>query len=301
MTVKRVLRYLAPNLATTASLTFGMLSIRASFLGDFVMAAWFILFAVGTDKLDGFLARMLRAATEFGVQMDSFADFLNFGVAPAILWWAYLGQLEALPYDGGLGHAVLLGSCFLWVAAVVFRLARYNVVGDDPSCNKVFFGVPTTLMGGLAACLFLTLLRYAPAEAVVTGMGSFHGPRIFAAAEFPLILWTLWPVFMLAGAYLMICNARIPKLGKTRWKALTYFILAMVFLGYALIFTLLLPELLAFLSGLWVASSLVWSTVAKEARQAPRPPPIFPREDAPPGQMPHRPEDILEPEEPIAG
>src|SRR5262249_56924431 len=83
MQLPRFLRYLAPNLVTFASLTFGMSSIVASFEHRFVDAAWFVMFSVLTDKLDGFVARLVKGTSEFGVQLDSFADFLNFGIAPA--------------------------------------------------------------------------------------------------------------------------------------------------------------------------------------------------------------------------
>src|SRR5262249_48403080 len=139
------------------SLTFGMSSIIASMAGRWADAAWFVVFSVLTDKLDGFVARLVKGTSEFGVQLDSFADFLNFGIAPATMFYAYLSRPDA---PSGAGKAVMMGSVGAWVLAVTFRLARYNIVGDDPRCKRIFFGVPTTLMGGLLSALFLTLLKY---------------------------------------------------------------------------------------------------------------------------------------------
>ena len=97
MDVKRFFRYLAPNLVTFASLTFGMASIVSSFEGRYADAAWFVIFSVLTDKLDGFVARLVKGTSEFGVQLDSFADFLNFGIAPAVCWYTYLSRPVSAP------------------------------------------------------------------------------------------------------------------------------------------------------------------------------------------------------------
>ena len=74
------LRYLAPNLITAASLVFGLVSLSAAHRGDWRLAGWMIIYAVMCDRLDGLVARRLKATSEFGVQLDSFADFLNFGL-----------------------------------------------------------------------------------------------------------------------------------------------------------------------------------------------------------------------------
>src|SRR5262249_28758990 len=134
----QALRYLAPNLVTLASLLFGILSIGASLQGRFIDAGWFTVFAVLTDKLDGSVARLVRGESELGVQLDSFADFLNFGIAPATLWYAFFGHWDAGPFAAGIGRDVLIGACVVWVLAVTFRLARYNIVGNDPSCDRIF-------------------------------------------------------------------------------------------------------------------------------------------------------------------
>jgi len=248
------LRYLAPNLITLASLLFGLLSIRASFEGEYADAAWFIVFAVLTDKLDGFVARLLKAASEFGVQADSFADFLNFGIAPATLWATFFSRQPELPFHSGRGYVILLVVCGLWVLSVTFRLARYNIVGDDPRCRRIFFGVPTTLMGGTLTGLFLTGLKYGDA-ALAHG---FDEPHLIPGLELGHELWLIWPALAFAGAVLMVSTVKIPKLGLSKSRALTVFIFANVILGYGLAFARRFPEYLTFAPLVWIVASIVW-------------------------------------------
>ena len=289
MNLKRA-RYLAPNLITLASFSFGLLSIHASVNGHWATAAWFIVFSVLTDKLDGFVARLLKAASEFGVQADSLADFLNFGVAPAVLFYTYLSNHPELPYRSGGQQTFLLVVSGLWVLSVAFRLARYNVVGDDPRCHRIFFGVPTTLMGGVLATVFLTAVKYGTPVTRELAEASFDEPRLLGGFETPRGLWIAWPYMMLGGAFLMASAFKIPKLGLSKSKALTAFIFANVVAGYILGFLRMLPEYLTWGPAAWIVTSLVWGTVNKSARGL-KPPSIFPPDDRPNDRMPQRPED----------
>ena len=80
--------YILPNLFTTASLFAGFLSITMAFAGNFDDAAWAILFSALMDGLDGKVARLTGSASQFGVEYDSLADAIAFGVAPGVLAWA---------------------------------------------------------------------------------------------------------------------------------------------------------------------------------------------------------------------
>jgi CDP-diacylglycerol--serine O-phosphatidyltransferase len=289
---KRFFRYLAPNLVTFASLTFGMLSVVASLEGRWLAAGWFVIFSVLTDKLDGFVARLVKGTSSFGVQLDSFADFLNFGIAPATLWYAYLSRPEV-----ALGPALrpwMIGASGVWVLAVTFRLARYNIVGDDPRCRRLFFGVPTTLMGGLLCGLFLTFLKYGadPAGVVVAD----EEPRLLGGLALSPAAWKVWPALVTVGALLMASTVKIPKLGLSRSKALSVFIFVNVAAGFAFGATQRFPEYLTFAASVWIVTSIVWGWFNREARRL-HPPPIFPRREPPPHQVPLRPEEDLMPDE----
>jgi CDP-diacylglycerol--serine O-phosphatidyltransferase len=291
---KRFFRYLAPNLVTFASLAFGMASIVESLEGRFAEAGWFVVFSVMTDKLDGFVARLVKGTSEFGVQLDSFADFLNFGIAPATLWYAYLTRPE-LPAAQGGGRVLLVGSVALWVLAVTFRLARYNIVGDDPRCKRIFFGVPTTLMGGMLVTVFLTFLKYGADPSGLPVLVNDE-PRLLPGVHVDSGVWAYWPALVTVGALLMASTAKIPKLGLSRSKLLTVVIFANVVLGYAAGATRHFPEYAAASATVWIVASIVWGWFNEEVRRL-HPPPIFPRQDLPAHEVPQRPEEDALPDE----
>jgi CDP-diacylglycerol--serine O-phosphatidyltransferase len=126
--------FLLPNLITTGSLFAGFYAIVAAIDGRFHAAAWAIFISLVLDGLDGRIARMTKSTSGFGVQYDSLADLVAFGVAPALL--VYLWALKGLPYKQ-----------FGWIAAFLFvvcgalRLARFNVQQGsmDP---RYFNGLP---------------------------------------------------------------------------------------------------------------------------------------------------------------
>jgi CDP-diacylglycerol--serine O-phosphatidyltransferase len=302
MDTKRFFRYLAPNLVTLSSLIFGMYSIKCSMEGRFELAGWFIMFSVLTDKLDGFVARLVRGTSEFGVQLDSFADFLNFGVAPAALWTSFFSHASDLPYGSGPSRAFLLAACALWLLAVTFRLARYNIVGDDPKTKRIFFGVPTTLAGGCLVAIFVAALKYGDPYLAQLAQADFTGEaRLLGDFSVPRAFWLGFPAYIVIGAVLMASTLRIPKLGKSKKKWITVFIMTNVAAGYVLGALRLFPEYLAFASTLYIVVSLPWGVLNTEVRGL-RAPPLFPKVDHPPGREPQRPEDDdLVDDEPEAG
>lgn len=270
------LRYLAPNLITSASLVFGLVSLSAAHRGDWRLAGWMIIYAVMCDRLDGLVARRLKATSEFGVQLDSFADFLNFGLAPAFLIYSFLrspNQVTAtldLPYDHGIARAYLAGACAVWVLAAVFRLARFNVNAEDDVPTRIYFGVPTTLAGGLLVVWFLALLKYAaPGH-------TFGGPKLFGADTItPRGVWLAIPGLMLVGAYLMASSLRMLKIGSAESKKITVLLIVLVVSGYLLGFAQMLPEYLVWMPSAWIVVFLVWGALAEEAREL-KPRPLFP-------------------------
>ncbi len=141
------LRMLVPSLITLGAICAGLTAIRLAIEARFEFAVLAIVFAAILDALDGRAARMLKASTSFGEQLDSLADFVNFGVAPAII--VYLWTLKDAPSLG-------------WIVALVFaicgclRLARFNVMLEDPDRKDwevdFFTGVPAPA-GALLALL----------------------------------------------------------------------------------------------------------------------------------------------------
>jgi CDP-diacylglycerol---serine O-phosphatidyltransferase len=130
-------RRLVPNLITLLALCAGLTAIRMGHEGRFDIALYAIVFAAILDGLDGRLARMLKGTSRFGAELDSLADFVNFGVAPALI--LYFWGLQTLHSVG-------------WIAVLIFaicaglRLARFNVMIDDPNrpawAGNFFVGMP---------------------------------------------------------------------------------------------------------------------------------------------------------------
>jgi CDP-diacylglycerol--serine O-phosphatidyltransferase len=294
----RALRYLAPNLITALGLCFGLLSLAAAYEGRYVDAGWFIIYAVLTDRLDGFVARLVRGTSELGVQLDSLADFLTFGICPAVLVFASLGGEHGVPsFQSGAGRYVLLAACGAWVLSATFRLARYNISSEEPGYPKIFFGVPTTLAAGLLVIWYLAFAKYAEFGGPLASEAEFGGPKLFGdAIATPAGVWRYFPLVMFIGGFLMASNLRMPKLGVMRSKLATAFVMANVVVGYVLGFARVLPEYLVWAPTLWLVVFLIWGQLSSHAR-AMVPPKIFPAVDPPRGAEPIRPEDDLLPED----
>jgi CDP-diacylglycerol--serine O-phosphatidyltransferase len=130
-------RTLLPNLITLLALCAGLTAIRMAVEGRLDLALAAIVFAAMLDGIDGRVARMLKGTSRFGAELDSLADFVNFGVAPGLI--LYFWGLQELKSVG-------------WIAAIVFaicaalRLARFNVMIDDPNkpvwAGNFFTGIP---------------------------------------------------------------------------------------------------------------------------------------------------------------
>jgi len=124
-----------PGVFTMGNVICGFLSILSAFEGNVTTACWFIILAGFLDALDGRVARLSGATSQFGVELDSLADFLSFGVAPALL--VYTIKLSALGKWGWLISIV-------FITAASYRLARYNLMADSEE-KKDFLGMPVPL------------------------------------------------------------------------------------------------------------------------------------------------------------
>lgn len=134
--------YVLPNMITLMAMFCGYYSIAASLRGDYVSAAYAILLAFVFDGLDGKVARLLNATSDFGVQMDSLSDLVAFGVAPSILVYNWL----LIPY-GRVGWM----AAFLFVACGALRLARFNVQTTKETKDAFFVGLPIPAAAGMIA------------------------------------------------------------------------------------------------------------------------------------------------------
>jgi CDP-diacylglycerol---serine O-phosphatidyltransferase len=134
-----------PSVLTTTNLFCGFYGIIAALREDFYQAAIAILVAVVFDGLDGKVARLTKTTSNFGVEYDSLADLLSFGVAPSLI--LYLWALEPVGRFGWI-------AAFIFLICGALRLARFNVqVGHTPSFH--FTGLPIPAAAGMVASLIL--------------------------------------------------------------------------------------------------------------------------------------------------
>ncbi len=133
--------YVLPSLFTLGSMFCGYACVVYAMRGEFVTAAPFIGVAIVVDMLDGRIARMTGTTSAFGIEFDSLADIISFGVAPAILAFAW--GLQPL---GRLGWA----AGFIYVAAAAVRLARFNIQAGSHD-KRYFVGMPSPAAAGVPA------------------------------------------------------------------------------------------------------------------------------------------------------
>lgn len=178
--------YLLPNFFTAASIFTGFYAISLALAGEFAAAAWFVFLALIFDGLDGRVARLTNTASHFGVEFDSLADIVAFGVAPALLMYLYAGHEY-----GRIG----IGASALFIIFGAVRLARFNVTTSriEPT---VFIGLPIPTAAIMVSIAVLLLERYPDASV----------PK-----------WVLLP-FAVFLSVLMVSNIRYPSFKKVNFK-----------------------------------------------------------------------------------
>jgi CDP-diacylglycerol---serine O-phosphatidyltransferase len=174
-------RMLVPNFFTLIALCAGLTSIRMGIEGRYELALGAIVFAALLDGIDGRVARLLKASSRFGAELDSLADFVNFGVAPAFLI-----------FNWGLGSLKSLG----WICVMIFalasalRLARFNIASEEerPKWEADYFiGMPTP-----AAAIVVLL----PVYIEHLGFDAFRDSRVMLDM---VLLYTLLIAFMMVS------------------------------------------------------------------------------------------------------
>src|SRR4051794_14590119 len=157
-------RMLVPNFITLLAICAGLTAIRLSTEGRMELAVGAIVFAAVLDGLDGRVARMIKGQSKFGAELDSLADFVNFGVAPGLI--LYFWQLHQLGNGGWI-------ACMVFAISGGLRLARFNATIDDPNkpafAANYFTGVPAPA-GAITVLLpiYLTFLGLPKLPAALT-------------------------------------------------------------------------------------------------------------------------------------
>jgi len=152
-------RKIAPNMVTSGNLLCGMMALILLFHGRFVPAAWLVFMAVFFDFMDGKIARRLGGGTQFGLEFDSLADVVSFGVVPAMLMYT--------SYAGALGLWGVLAAAFFALCGAL-RLARFNVV----HMPGPFQGLPIPAGGLFLASFVLARVPLHPVTAALLCFGA---------------------------------------------------------------------------------------------------------------------------------
>ena len=166
-----------PNIMTLIALAAGLTAIQYAWAEEWEKAVYAILIAVILDAMDGATARLLKATSEFGAQLDSLSDFLAFGVAPSIILYSWI-----LQESGKIGWMAML----IFAAASALRLARFNVAQKElPAWKKGFFsGIPAPAGAGIALLPLIVWIQFEP--------------RFFAEYHYASPLVGLWTIFVAA-------------------------------------------------------------------------------------------------------
>jgi CDP-diacylglycerol--serine O-phosphatidyltransferase len=253
--------YVIPTAFTAANIGMGFLavlySIRACQVvesqpvvasGYFNYAAVAIGLAILFDTLDGRVARMTKTATELGVQFDSLADVLTFGIAPIALIYAWaIGS--SLPYESS-AHALGVFLLFMYLMCGAFRLARFNIQATRPRVliegtpkldKKYFVGLPIPHAAGLLA----SLVHFAPMPL------SYYGPAV--ARFYSYLLMILIAVLgVLMVSTLRYSSFKDAKIGRRS----LYLVLVIAALG--MLMWLYSNYLLLILSAAFVSHGIIW-------------------------------------------
>lgn len=218
--------YIIPNFVTTANMAAGFYSVIASIQGQFVVASWAIIVAAVFDMLDGRIARMAKATSQFGVEYDSLSDVLSFGMAPAVLVYQY----KLAPF-GRLGWL----AAFLFCACGALRLARFNVMASVAP-KKYFQGLPIPIAAGVVATFVI-----------------FQHELVWPEEpKFPLLILTF------ALSSLMVSTIPFPSFKELNWRSRASFGYLMVGV-LAMILIAVRPEVTLFLMvGGYVLASLIY-------------------------------------------
>jgi len=202
-----------PSAFTLGNLFFGLYAMVAATRGDLIWAGWFIVFAAVLDMLDGRVARFTRTGSAFGAQLDSLVDAVSFGVAPAlIIYHLYLA-------DGAWSWLLAFG----YVAAVVVRLARFNVEqGGEAKVN--FHGLPSPTAGMILA----TYYPFSQTAFFDTYLGTLPWPQIIA------VLTMLLSLLMLSH----VPYPLVPRIGYRTPRAMG----ATAFLAFGVVMAVTVPR-----------------------------------------------------------
>ena len=234
--------YIIPSIFTVANITAGFFSLHYSITENYSAAAWSVIVAILMDIADGRVARVMHAESSFGMELDSLADFLSFGVAPSVLMYQLI-----LGGMGKIGFAIAI----FFVIASALRLARFNSVAivEQGKVKTHFEGLPTTAAGGIIASFVLSY------EIFEQGMELTAKNIKVLTKKMPLFFEAM-PFLMVLISIFLISKIKYPNFKKLNFTHPHSFqLLVLLIVSLILIFTypqntIFMIYILYFLSGI---------------------------------------------------
>ncbi len=240
------IKYLIPNSVTLASLCMGVAAIVMASRGQLHHALWLAFLCMIFDKFDGALARKFNATSSFGVEMDSLADMVSFGVTPAVI--VYTAVVRFSPHFSGDGHWIALAASLFWVITSALRLAKYNVIAQSGKFDQVFQGIPMPFAAALILAPLLVFIKYwAPGgydphlldARVIPSVAAGNGQHVFFTLLVPLT------VLIALG---MVSPIKVPKLKVRKTSGwVRYYVVIHALFTYGLILSRMYPEILMYI------------------------------------------------------
>jgi CDP-diacylglycerol--serine O-phosphatidyltransferase len=199
--------YILPNIFTSLNIFFGFYAVIAAVNGNFVSAAYAVYIAAVFDLLDGKIARATNTTSRFGVEYDSLADLVSFGLAPGLMM--YLWALKPMGRIGWL-------AAFLFMVCGALRLARFNTQVGTVS-SKYFIGLPIPAAAGMTAAtlllwhrlgldaesqrLLMLVMLYALAFLMVSSIKypSFKNAELFRSMNFNVLVAAILVLIFIAA------------------------------------------------------------------------------------------------------
>jgi CDP-diacylglycerol---serine O-phosphatidyltransferase len=230
----------------------------------FAMSGWLIIGAMGFDALDGYVARLSKTASEFGMQLDSLCDAISFGAAPAFL------LLKLGPdWSNERLHQALAVIAALYMACTILRLARFNVESKiDPNAGKRFRGLPSPAAAGCLASLAIMRGSIADAhfKALAERWPALQTDMLSRGIEVAAL------VMALAAALLMVSRVPYPHLTKQILRGRKPFNHLVYVIVFAVILILIRELALVLIFGLYALSMPLLHMWVRTLRRAVSPP-----------------------------
>lgn len=206
--------YVLPNAFTAGSMFLAIISLIWASHENFIWACWAIVASSVLDGLDGRVARLTGTASKFGVEFDSLADVVAFGVAPAMLVYFYLGQ-----YYGRLGVIV----CALFAIFGAIRLARFNITTSSEPNSFIGLPIPSAAIFLISWVMLNETYGFFPLPSTQK-LDVLNNDIVFGNGWGYLILCCV-----LCVGILMVSNIRYPSFKKMQWNLKTFIVLLILF------------------------------------------------------------------------